>query len=67
MYYNNINEVDCLCLFAVVVVVYHFITLIVDERREQTIVNQVELIVLKSFLISGCVRTFGCWGKINCN
>ena len=49
------------------VVVYHFITLIVDERREQTIVNQVELIVLKSFLISGCVRTFGCWGKINCN
>ena len=54
MYYNNINEVDCLCLFAVVVVVYHFITLIVDERREQTIVNQVELIVLKSFLISGC-------------
>ena len=37
-----------------VVVVYHFITLIVDERREQTIVNQVELIVLKSFLISGC-------------
>ena len=51
MYFNNINEVDCLGLFAVVVVVYHFITLIVDERREQTIVNQVELIVLKSFLI----------------